>query len=188
MKYGAQYSEVEDVQADVNEIYQARFASHFSIVDELYGRLKSRSRPITDQELEDILALLPLELFAVSEELNKLKVTLETIRLKNKETKESIMEQFTIESENNGSSPALTKEYVNRMTPISMIPYELAVQVHTCVIDLVSSRIQFCKELIMSAKKIWDGRRSTEKSMPVSEGAVDPDRLPKYSLPGTYIK
>ena len=188
MKYVENYDVVNEVQAEVDALYQNRFASHFELVDELYQRLKSRSRPITDQELEDILTLLPLELFAVSEELTRLKVALETIKLKNKEIKEGVTRSVAQSTDTANFTPAQTKEYISRVVPIEMIPYEIAVQIHTCVIDLVSSRIQFCKELIMSGKKIWDGRRATERSMPVSEGAVDTDKLPKYSVPGTYIK
>lgn len=180
-------ADVADVQEYIDKLYNEHFASHFSIIDELYSRLKSKQHPITDRELEDVLTLVPLDMFTVSEELAKTRVALETTKLKNKETKERLAKELTEGCEAGGVSASATKEYVSRVLPVEMIPYELMVQVYTCLIDMVSAKVQFAKELIMSSKKIWDSRRSTEQSMPVSEGATNRE-LPRYSIPGTYVK
>lgn len=185
------YPEVAEVQAEVDSMYTEYFADHFNIVSDLYQRFKSKTHPITDSELESILTELPLELFAVSEELNRIRLSLETIKLKNKESKENIYNSYLAQAVTESSSPSAAKEIATKRTSVALIPYELTVSVHTCLIELVSSKIQFCKELIMGAKKIWDGRRASEQCMPVGEPAAlssDEPSLSKYSVPGTYIR
>lgn len=161
--------DIQAVEKEVKSIYASSFASHFESVDELYRRMQNKTHPITDAELEDVLTVLPLQLYAVSETLNTLKLKMELVRLKNKETREGFLRQRSTEAADIKSATAADrKEYVNRLVAIDMQSYELVIQIYQAVIDIVSGRIQFSKELIMGCKKIWDGRRHTEQTMPVS--------------------
>ena len=89
--------DIEVVSDWCEEIYQNNFASHFSESRELFLRLKSKTQPITDEELSWILINLPLNLFDVSEVLNKFKVNQEVVKLRNKQ-KESDLVKASIET------------------------------------------------------------------------------------------
>lgn len=184
----------EDIQAveeEVKSIYASSFASHFESVNELYRRMQNKTHPITDEELEDVLTVLPLHLYAVSETLNTLKLKMELVRLKNKETREVFVQKRCIQAEDiKPATAAERKEYVNRMVAIDMQSYELVIQIYQAVIDIVSSRIQFSKELIMGCKKIWDGRRHTEQTMPVSpvNSTVDQRVSVDYDVSGSRFR
>lgn len=172
MNPSAEYkSDIDAVSSEVDSIYETTFNQHFSIVEALYDRMKNKDHPITDSELEDVLTVVPLELFAVSEKLNKLRLKLEVVKLKNKETREDMVRHRSSEVQDAAMSASDRKDYVTRTVAVDMITYEVLTQIYQCVIDIVSSRIMFSKELIMGCKKIWDGRRHTEQSMPV--GSID---------------
>ena len=57
-----------------DSIYESVFAPTFAEVQKLHARMKSEQVPITDAELTYILTELPLDLFSVSESLNKLRL------------------------------------------------------------------------------------------------------------------
>lgn len=172
MNPSAEYqSDIDAVSSEVDSIYETTFNQHFSIVEALYDRMKNKNHPITDSELEDVLTVVPLELFAVSEKLNKLRLKLEVVKLKNKETREDMVRRRSAEVQDAAMSASDRKDYVTRTVAVDMVTYEVLTQIYQCVIDIVSSRIMFSKELIMGCKKIWDGRRHTEQSMPV--GSID---------------
>ena len=143
--------------------YNESFKQFFSLQKTLYNRLHSQSSPVTDEELSSILYTIPLELFAVSGNLNRYRTALEALKLKIKH-----------DSDSNVGDKMLVKCY-------------------ECVISRVETEMSFSRELIMSAKKIWDSRRRVDGSMPVSEQNL-PDEdsstdLPEYSVPSkTYVK
>lgn len=180
--------EYTDDMMSVNEycdqLYEQYFAEHFSDVRELYSRMKSKVHPITDEELEYILTLFPMELFAVSEALNKLRLQAEVVKLKNKEKLEELRKQAKTESEQLELNKTETLEYINHRVSEQMVEYEVFLSAHSSCITRVENEQTFAKELIMGAKKIWDSRRNSENSNPVKE-VTD---LPEYRSPQTYIK
>ena len=170
--------DIEAVSDWCEEIYQNNFASHFSESRELFLRLKSKTQPITDEELSWILINLPLNLFDVSEVLNKFKVNQEVVKLRNKQ-KESDLVKASIET-------TATKR--QEEASIKMLENKLLVTAYSSVMSRVESEISFCRELIMGAKKIWDARRRSESANPV--GFVTDDShtdLPDYQQ-DVYIK
>lgn len=174
----AEFSEdINAVTEWFEEIYRDNFAVYFGESRELFNRLKSKTQPITDEELSWILINLPLNLFDVSEILNKLRLSQEVIKLRNKQ-KETDLAKASIEK-------SATKR--QEEASIAMLENKLLSTVYTHVISRVEGEISFCRELIMSAKKIWDARRRTEGANPVSPVDDSHIQLPDYQ-PGAYIK
>lgn len=157
------------------QIYDEKFKKYFDKQKELMKRIKSSSNPITDEELEYILVDVPIHLFEVSEELNRFKLSLEIIKLNHKEKSKQLSE---------GTQDELVelKEEV--------LQYQIVSTVYSNVIDRVGSEKAYSRELIMSAKKIWEARRSTDNSNPVSEIDTDNVGLPDYDAiaKNQYIK
>ena len=56
-----------------DSIYNEKFASLFSGVRELFTRMQSETKPITDDELVWTLSELPLQLFSISESVQQLR-------------------------------------------------------------------------------------------------------------------
>ena len=134
-----------------DKIYDDYFKADFDKVDRLYLRCQSIKSPITDDELEEILTSLPLDLFNAAEKLNRLRLSQQVIKLKCK----------TGEIEGDAKSE-----------------YDIVSAVYASVIERVENQISFSRELIMGAKKIWDSRRHTEKTNPVSP--IKGNDLPVY--------
>lgn len=174
----AEFSEDIDAVSDwCEELYQENFAKYFDESRELFTRLKSKTHPITDDELSWILINLPLNLFDVSEALNKLKVSNEVVKLRNKQ-KESDLIKSSVEK-------TATKRQED--AAINMLENKLLVTAYSSVMSRVESEISFCRELIMGAKKIWDAHRKTDSTNPVSPVDNSPQNLPDYQ-PNAYIK
>lgn len=164
------------VSSDINEVnewaereYNKYFSQYFKGEVELYDRMKKNSDPITDQELEWILTDLPLELFSVTEQLTKLKTAQEVIKLHIKQT-----ERNYIQDSNSPGSATQKKEDAAALTAED----KLLVTVYDSLADRVSRQMSFSKELIMSAKKIWDARRS--------DGVLNPEVLGKDTILPEY--
>ena len=157
--------------------YQIYFAAHFNKVNDLYARLQSNQNPITDDELEWILTWLPLELINVSEKLSKIRTFQESIKTQIKQTEAKKVEILSSEM-----SVTKAKETV----AVELMDDKLLVTVYDILYERVSRQNTFAKELIMSAKKIWDARRNAEQPMP-SIPSEDPQDLPEYTNK-TYIK
>lgn len=164
--------------------YDTTFATYFQNTKELYQRLRDKHTPVTDQELETILMDLPMELFSVSEDLSAFRLKLEVIKLKNKEMESDLLKQST------EKSAAKRQEEV----AVAMLENKLLVTAYSSVISRVENQISFCRELIMSAKKIWDGRRKTDMVNPIKEVTCEDEAgLPEYGTfptnsTKTYIK
>lgn len=143
-----------------NDLYTTNFGQYFTESRELFKRLQSnKNHPITDEELSYILINIPLTLFDVSEQLNKLKTTQEVIKLKNKQKESDLVKSSTENSNTKRQEEASLK----------MVSDKILVTAFATVTSRVENEISFCRELIMGAKKIWDARRRTEQSNPVSE-------------------
>lgn len=162
-----------------DEMYDGIFAPYFKDVRKLYKRLQSKSRPITDDELEEILTMLPLNLFSVSESLNKFRTELEVHKMKMKQKKKEYVDSSIETSETRRTADAQYR----------LIEDELLCTAYSNVIARVEGEVSFSRELIMSAKKLWDGRRGGERVNPVSEGTTEPlpDYNPNSTGSNTYI-
>lgn len=168
----ALYTEVTEVNEWAESEYQKYFASYFKGEQDLYNRMKSKDDPITDQELEWILTDLPLELFSVTEQLSKMKIAQEVIKVSIKEK-----ERDYIASATEGSMTQ-KKEEASALT----LEDKLLVDVYDSIMERVSRQMTFSKELIMSAKKIWDTRRAD--GIPLPEIVTRDDKLPDQYIKG----
>lgn len=159
-----------------DEIYESNFSKFFKEQRELFSRLKSKSRPITDTELEWILTEVPMNLFDVSEVLNTFQMKQEVIKLQSKQKESELIRSSTEPSDSKRREEASSK----------LLEDKVLLLAYSNVISRVEKEMSYSRELIMSAKKIWDGRRTTEHSNPV--GDVDPGQnLPDYTGK-SYIK
>lgn len=154
-----------------DSMYSADFAEYFDGQYELFERLKSEFKPMSDEELENLLTTTPLNLYAVAERLNRYRLISEMLKLKVKDI-ENTIKRFP------GGSDA-------ELDQLSETLSELKLKSVVCdkVVLRVEGEISFCRELIMTAKKIWDGRRDAEGANPIRTD-VSPedayDSLPVY--------
>lgn len=167
---------LENISADINEVnewaeeeYNKYFSQYFKGEVDLYNKMKSVKSQISDEELEWILTDLPMELFAVTEQLSKLKTAQEVIKLHIKETEREYVKLHTEGSETK------RKEEASALT----LEDKLLVNVYDSIIERVAREMTFSKELIMSAKKIWDARRADGIPLP-EMNIVTPSDLPEY--------
>lgn len=142
--------EMDEVSKIADSIYNKLVGDYFSTVITLSERFRSNTLPITDTELEEILTLLPLKLFQVSEALSKAKLTHEGVKLKTKECDKD-------------------KE----------LDYKLTAAVYASVIARIEKELTYSRELVMSSKKIWDSRRDAETS-PIHTDVSGRPELPDY--------
>lgn len=143
-------TEMNEITQIADEVYQRIAGSYFDVIRELSDRFQSNQAPVTDQELETILTLLPLKLFEISEAKSKVILTHEIVKLKAKENSDNSLD------------------------------YKLAAAVYNSVITRIDREMMYTRELIMSSKKLWDSRKSSDNP-PVGE-VVMPD-LPDYDNP-----
>lgn len=172
---------LETVNSWYQKLYRDKFQKYFENQKELYKRMQSKSRSITDTELETILIDIPLDLFSVAEMLNTLKLQTEVLKL-------SIKPKIKELSQNSKGSTQTKRDQDAEM---QVIGDRILIKVYESVINQVESQITFSKELIMSAKKLWDARRRTEESNPVSPVPPSED-IPEYEIDNAksniYIK
>ena len=171
--------DIDDVQKWADEEYNKYFASYFVGEVDLYKKLKDKDYIITDDELEWILTSLPLELFSVSEQLGKMKTAEEVIKLHIKE-----VESEFVKDPDNKDSVTKKKEDAAMITASD----RLLVTVYSIISERVGREMSFSRELIMSAKKIWDARRSSEVSIPSVD--TSNSELPDYdpaAKPKQYV-
>ena len=170
--------DMDTIQKFSDDLYDENFAENFKEVRELYKRMKSKVHPITDEELEYILTVFPMELFSVAERLNKIRLNCEVVKLKNKETLEAIRSAAIIDANQLEMNKTQTADYVNRKINTAMVEYEVLHAAYVSIVTRVENEQTFAKELIMGAKKVWDSRRAADNSNPV--GLVVPE-LPEYN-------
>ena len=134
--------------------YEENFGKWFSSIREFHKSISNTRRPVTDEELSNILMDVPLDMIECSESLNSVKLQRSLLKLSIKKKK----------SENENYDP-----------------YEddVMLAVLDCLISRVDKEMSFARELIMSAKKIWDGRRLTEGLNP-TDATTSVNDLPDY--------
>lgn len=139
-------------------VYEDNFSKFFCNIDELWKKVENSDKPISDTELEWILIDLPIELFNVSSKLASLTCSCEVLKLdiRKKELTASTVDQKA-----------------------DVIDDKILLTIYQAVCSRVEKQISFCKELIMGAKKIWDGRKRSENVNPISE-VNSPSDLPDY--------
>ena len=149
--------DINQVQKWADEQYDTYFGPHFKEQAELYKRIHSKSYVITDQDLEWILTTLPLELIAVSEEVSKMKTAQEVIKLHIKEVENEII-----------NNPEMGDTRTKRQEAAAQITAgdRLLSSVYTIIAERVDKQVSFSRELIMSAKKLWDARKESNMLLP----------------------
>lgn len=164
--------------------YRDMFSIYFDTMTDLYNRLNSTDRPITDQELETILIDIPLDLMQASEKLTMCKTSYEAIKLSLKKKRSDLTEALKYAGDPEYKTSAAIKQAVDTRT----IEDELLLLAYQSLITRVEGQISFSRELIMGAKKVFDRRKANEEVMPVKPVSSSGDDLPEYSIPGNYIK
>lgn len=163
----------EDVDSVIQwceDVYMNTFSQYFEDVTSLFKRMQSSKHPITDEELENILTNVTLKMFAVSEALSKLKISQEVIKMK---TRQKEVEFAT------KTSKATTVSMRQAEAADAVAEDKLLISAYSKIIGRVEEEITFSRELIMSAKKIWDRRRSSETANPIGTGITG--QLPDYT-------
>ena len=150
--------------------YNSHFGDYFSEARDMFKRLASKTRPITNEELQWILIDLPIKLFEVSEKLNSFRVLYEVAKINLKQR------EIEVGSDDTAKSMKATerKEYVAAQTAGDKI----IITLYDSIIDRVEREISYCRELIMGAKKVWDSRFKTDIVNPISEVS---ENLPSYT-------
>lgn len=153
------FNAVGDVNAWCESEYESKFSEYFNGIPELYAKVQASQAKLTDEELEWILTSAPLQLISVSEELSKYKLNSECLKLYTKK----------IECDVADASSKRTVTEKKDEAAKATLDYKMLNSAYGVVIDRVENQINFTRELIMSAKKIWDSRVKTYNANPVSE-------------------
>lgn len=165
------YSEdLDAVESWVNTQYQEKFACYFEDQRQLFERMKSKTRQISDMELENVLVNTPLQLFAASEVLNTIRLRHESLKLETKQV------EYNLAKDSNESTETKRKEFAAMET----VQDKLLLLMLESLITRVENEMSFSRELIMSAKKIWDSRRRSETSNPVDPTVTQKDEIGEY--------
>lgn len=154
--------DIDSVNRWVSKIYDEQFGEQFKGVRELFSRLESTSHPITDEEVNWVLTTLPLQLFTVSESLSQLRTKSDVIKMKNKQKRAELIRESLETTATKRAEDADEQLLGNK----------LLASVYDNVIARVESEISFSRELIMTCKKLFDARRSTESVDPISESVI----------------
>lgn len=145
-------SDLDDISNWCDNTYNAQFAPYFTEIDHLYDRFNSKYKPLSDSELEEILTVIPLNLFGVADILSKFKAQREVVVLTIKKTK------YEATKRSEGSTLAAKKEEAAN----SVIDDEILLKAFDTLIERVEREMSYSRELIMSAKKLWTARKETE--------------------------
>lgn len=148
-----------------DDLYDKQFAPYFKDTHDLFVRFQTDSKPITNDELSSILTICPLNMINVSSNLSDLRRQMELFKLKNKDIKNNLSGNESLQDLDDSSL---------------IIENSLMICLFDSVIKRVEGEISYTRELIMSAKKLWDSRMKENEPSPISE--VD-DKLPDYTYP-----
>lgn len=170
---------LSDLLVYYDDIYKTLFAPIFDEVSAIKYSLTDKYQPITDAELEWVITALPLELFEVSESLNKITLIYQAIKVCNKDVR--LQEQKSLNDMLALGEIDLTKSEIKDTLDSICTKYDMLPLVYKSIIDRVESQISLSKELIMGCKKVWDARRSAEESSPINP--VDTDKQVENDLP-----
>ena len=152
------FNELGDTGQWCRDQYDTFFAKYFEGVPELYKNITSKSRKMTDDEVEWILTTLPLQLMAVSEQLSQYKLNLECLKLYIKKR----------EAEFISNSDTKTVTQKKQEASLDVMEYQVLSKAYSCVVSRVENEVNFARELVMFAKKIWDSRRKVYEANPVN--------------------
>lgn len=161
--------DITDARNWIDSKYKDLFAGYFDGVRDLSARMKSKIQPISDRELEMVLTNLPLDLFEVASKLSDIKLNYEVIKLHNKKAHTEAVRKSTATNATQRNAEADVATADNRALEI----------VYETLIERVEKEVSYTRELIMAAKKIWDGRRKAEQSIPINP--VDTQSQSDYS-------
>ena len=161
----AMSEDITDAHDWVSSKYTELFAEYFAEVRGLSARMKSKTQPISDQELESVLTNLPLD------KLSDIKLNYEVIKLHNKKEHTEAVKQ----------SKASTVSQRNAEADVATIGNRALELVYETLIERVEKEVSYTRELIMAAKKIWDGRRKAEQSVPIGPVSVQSQPESEYS-------
>ena len=78
-------TELSEISLIADKIYSELVGNYFDEVIELKQRFDFNQNPVTDDELEKILTVLPLRMFKISEALSKATLTNQIAKIKAKE-------------------------------------------------------------------------------------------------------
>lgn len=173
----AQYQDDFDATTEWCEnIYQLEFDAYFRDQQLLYSKIKDKSKPISDSELESIIMEVPIQMFDVAEALNNFQMKYEILRLELKRKESKLAKESTESSETKRKEEAADE----------VVGDKILLLAYSNVIARVEKQISYSRELIMAAKKLYDRRTQVESANPISEQVHE--ALPDYSPSKTYIK
>ena len=75
---------IDDISGWVDSQYEKHFKKCFDSINQIRESMSSQSRTISDTELEWTLTDLPMLLFSISEDINKVRLEREVIKLRKK--------------------------------------------------------------------------------------------------------
>lgn len=172
----------DDIRAVISwctEIYDNKFSNYFKQSHDLYSRLTSKEKPVTDKELEDIFTLVPLNMIQVSEELNNLRLSLEITKSKMKRKKREFAKASSEKSQTKRDEEAADL----------IIEDEILCLAYSTVIQRVESEMSYSRELLQTCKRIWDARRSNaSNTFAVAESTGDNSSKSMYDRADTNFK
>lgn len=180
-KFEQHIEDTKDLDEAVDSIYTKYVSNYLKTAKEF--RAKFNSDTISDNELESILTSLPLELIDVSENISKLKLKREALKLSIKEKWFNKYNSFSVEDK-------LSDTRKREQADLYVIEDKVLVELISTVIVRAEADVSMYRELIMGAKKVYDNRRKTDGVVPVSP-VTQPD-LPEYDRYSTggkyYVK
>ena len=179
------FDNAERVKSEIEsttQVYVNTIHDELEAVYTLASKLNSDTDPISDKDLEYILMDLPLKLFIVSEYLAKLSGMVEALKIENTQKELDIRNDI---AEQIAYGEKYTQQDVKTRIDSALIENKATIVCLNTAIKQIEKQLTYCRELIMSAKKIWDARRRTENIMPVSESNIED--LPEITR-NQYIK
>ena len=177
-KFEHHIENTKDLDEAVDSIYTKYVANYLKTAKEF--RTKFNFDTISDNKLEAILTSLPLELIDVSENISKLKLKREALKLSIKEKWFTKYSSFTLEDK-------LSDTRKREQADLYVLEDKVLVELISTVIVRAEADVSMYRELIMGAKKVYDNRRKTDGVVPVSP--VTQPELPeydRYSTGGKY--
>ena len=155
---------VEDITSKAKQLYAETFCN---ATPSPY--LLTRVETISDAELESALTGIPNCLFSMS-------TLISEIILKRDSLKKQV-KSIERELKQSSSNPY---DLDNILSDIRTL--DQTISVYDYMINRATSEVSAAKEYLMSIKKIWDRRRSTEHSVPIAEKDY---KLPEYQFDNT---
>lgn len=164
------------------QVYIDNIHDELAQVYSLASKLNPDGTPVSDKDLEYILMDLPLKLFTVSEYLAKLSGMVEALKIENTQKEIDIRSNVAGQI---ACGEKYTQQDMKTLIDSALIENKATIVCLNTAIKQIEKQLTYCRELIMSAKKIWDARRRTENIMPVSESNIED--LPEITR-NQYIK